>query len=377
MYKNFLLLFFFSILLFSCKENKKTETSDFSQTDSIKIKSENNDWAILPFIKMDSANPVLLPVEQTKFKCPIWKKEIHWEAHDVYNPAAIVKDGKIFLIYRAEDTLKAVNGTSRLGLAESLDGIHFKRLSHPIFYPNNDEMKNYEWKGGCEDPRIIEDSIHTYYMTYSAYDGKTARLCIATSKNLLNWTKKGLVFKNEKDKNLWSKSGSIVGKRIGDKIIAVKIKNKYWMYWGENGFLANSDDLINWKYIEDKNGEPLSVVPKRDKEEIFDSGLVEPGPPALLTEKGILLIYNGAAMKKKPLEGVETYSAGQVLMDKNDPSKIISRLNKSFIKPEKNYELNGQVNKVTFVEGLVHFNDKWFLYYGTADSKIAVAICKK
>jgi predicted GH43/DUF377 family glycosyl hydrolase len=108
---------------------------------------------------------------------------------------------------------------------------------------------------------------------------------------------------------------------------------------------------------------------------MFDSDLVESGPPAMLTDKGILLIYNS---RNNQLIGDKslndgTYSASQVLFDKHNPTKILKRMNTSFIKPEKSYELSGQVNQVCFVEGLTQFKNKWYLYYGTADSKIAVA----
>lgn len=116
------------------------------------------------------------------------------------------------------------------------------------------------------------------------------------------------------------------------------------------------------------------VVPTRENK--FDSDLVEPGPPAMLTEKGILLIYNSrndpAFGDTSLAEG--TYTPSQVLLDKNDPTKIIARMNRYFMKPEKPYELIGDINAVCFVEGLVHFKGKWLLYYGTADTDIAIAV---
>ena len=69
-----------------------------------------------------------------------------------------------------------------------------------------------------------------------------------------------------------------------------------------------------------------------------------------------------------------TYSASQILMDANDPSKVIDRMETYFIKPGRPYEISGQVNQVCFIEGLVNYKDHWYLYYGTADSKIAVAV---
>ena len=118
------------------------------------------------------------------------------------------------------------------------------------------------------------------------------------------------------------------------------------------------------------------VVTTRAKK--FDSDLVESGPPAMITDKGILLIYNSRNIPSigdtSLAEG--TYAAGQVLINKNDPTRVIQRLDNYFMKPDKPYELTGQVNRVCFVEGLAQFQNKWFLYYGTADSKIAVAVRK-
>jgi predicted GH43/DUF377 family glycosyl hydrolase len=107
----------------------------------------------------------------------------------------------------------------------------------------------------------------------------------------------------------------------------------------------------------------------------FDSDLVEPGPPAMLTDSGIVLIYNSRNVPNigdtSLAEG--TYVAGQVLMDKKDPTKVIDRLENYFMKPDRPYEISGQIAHVCFLEGLVRYKNKWFLYYGTADSKIAVA----
>jgi predicted GH43/DUF377 family glycosyl hydrolase len=190
----------------------------------------------------------------------------------------------------------------------------------------------------------------------------------------------------------WSKSGSVVSKYKDGKIIAVKINGKYWMYWGDSQiWCATSNDLINWTPLEMKPGErpfvklrgqaltmPRLKVVLATRQGKFDSDLVESGPPAMLTDKGILLIYNS---RNLPLLGDKslpdgTYAAAEVLFDKNDPTKILHRMNNYFMKPDKPYEITGQVNQVCFVEGLTHFKNKWYLYYGTADSKIAVARTK-
>ena len=104
------------------------------------------DWAIGGFVRPDKANPVIAPRENTKFYCPITGDSIAWESNDTFNPAAAVHDGKIVLLYRAEDKSGEGIGrrTSRLGYAESRDGIKFKRESVPVFYPDKDAQKEYE-----------------------------------------------------------------------------------------------------------------------------------------------------------------------------------------------------------------------------------------
>lgn len=329
-------------------------------------------WALLPFEKADEVNPVLSP-GNGKFFCPVRKDSVQWEEKDVFNPAAVVRNGKVYLLYRAEDRVGKYAGTSRIGLAESEDGFHFKRHPEPVLYPDNDTLQRYEWEGGIEDPRIVEAPDGTYVLTYTAYDGKVARLMLATSTDLMKWVKHGPVLQGH-FKDTWSKSGAIVAEQQDERIVARKINNKYWMYFGDTDlFLAWSEDLLHWQPLTDGD-HLLSVLKPRHG--YFDSRLVEPGPFALLRPEGILLIYNGMNLDeggdKNLLPG--TYAGGQALFNGDNPSQLISRLENYFIHPDKPYELTGQINRVCFLEGLVYFKGKWFLYYGTADSHIAVAV---
>ncbi len=351
-------------------------------------------WAMLDFVKTDSLNPVLEPGANS-FLDPMTGKAVAWESKNVFNPAIVVRRDTVFMLYRAQDSIGKPGGTSRIGLAYSTDGLHFTKTPRPVFFPEPDAYQAYEWQGGVEDPRIVEDSAGIYYMTYTSYDGKTARLMVASSPDLQKWTKHGPVFANAyggKYLNQWSKSGSIVSRYADGKIIATKINGKYWMYWGDqNIWAATSTDLIHWEPFEMQvdesapialKGQALNmpqlriIIPTRDKK--FDSDLVEPGPPAMLTEKGILLIYNSRNLKNIGDTSLAdgTYTAGQVLLDKNNPLQVLHRLNHYFMKPERSYELVGEVNNVCFLEGLAQFKNQWFLYYGTADSKIAVAVRK-
>jgi predicted GH43/DUF377 family glycosyl hydrolase len=380
---------FFFISLLACMQPEAKKQPAVNETHP----SADSSWMMLPFVKIDSVNPVLQPGNGS-FICPVRKHQVKWENKDVFNPAAVVKDGKVFLLYRAEDTIGKYAGTSRIGLAESTDGLHFTRYDQPVLYPAPDAWMKYEWEGGCEDPRIVQDSNGTYYMTYTAYDGKTARLMVASSKNLVQWIKHGPAFAkafNGKYLNTWSKSGAIVSKYSNGNIIATKINGKYWMYWGDvNIWAATSDDLINWTPVLYEHGEKPGIELRHYAKNIpeikivfgprpkkFDSDLVEPGPPAMLTDKGIVLMYNS---RNIPTIGDSslpegTYAASQILLNKNNPTQVLQRMDTWFIQPDKPYEITGQVSRVCFIEGLVNFRNNWFLYYGTADSKIAVAMC--
>lgn len=330
-------------------------------------------WALLPFEKADSVNPVLAPGHHV-FTCPIRNTPVAWEEKDVFNPAAVVKDGKVYLLYRAQDKIGKPAGTSRLGLAVSEDGFHFSKMPEPVFYPDNDTMKKYEWEGGVEDPRLVQAEDGRYVLTYTTYDGKTARLALATSTDLLHWQKQGLVFTG-RYRDHWSKSGAIVARQVGEKIVAQKINGKYWMYFGDtNIFIATSDDLLHWTPVEENGQWKVLFGPRKG---YFDSRLVESGPYALLKDKGILFLYNSMNLDSTGRDtslAKGAYAGGQVWIDPKNPTKVLCRLEKNFIHPEKPYEINGQVNQVCFLEGLVPFRGKWLLYYGTADSKIAVAV---
>ena len=338
-------------------------------------------WMLGPFVKQNDINPILAAKANSTFFCPVRRETVFWERKDVFNPATVVRNGKVYMIYRAEDTVGKYNGTSRLGLAVSTDGLHFQRRPQPVFYPQNDSLKKYEWEGGTEDPRVVESPNGVYVLTYTAYDGDKARLCVATSKDLITWQKHGLAFDqyaNGKYHTAWSKSGAIVCKRIGDRMVAQRINGTYWMYWGDQPDLrvAVSPDLLHWTPLEDSTGTPIPVA--RSRPGTHDVRLMEPGPFAMLTDAGVLLIYNGMniAQTGDPSLPEGAYAGGQLLFDAKDPARLIDRSNTYFIRPDQPYEIDGQVNQVVFLEGLVPFKGRWFLYYGTADSKIGVAVAK-
>ena len=281
-----------------------------------------------------------------------------FESAGTFNPAVVEKNGKIVMLYRAQDK----KGTSRLGYAVSEDGVHFQRSPNPIFGPE----APYEKGGGTEDPRVAEIN-GTYYMTYTGYndvDGvgpgkRDAQLCLATSTDLIHWVRQGVILPAYRGKwNAgWTKSGAILPE---------KINGKYWMYYfgdandttGQMG-VAYSEDLLHWA---DALGHP--VISRRPK--YFDSKVTEPGPPPLVTPEGIFLLYNGA-------DDNLVYSTGWVLFDRTDPTKVLARAEEPIFHPVDTWEKIGQVPNVVFVEGLVRRGNRWLFYYGGADKYIGAA----
>lgn len=340
-------------------------------------------WELGPFVRPAEGEPVISPDAKATFFDPIQKAEVHWEPLHTFNPAAVARDGKIDVLYRAEDDsgARAIGGhTSRLGLAVSMDGVHFKTRSAPVLFPANDAEKEREWPGGTEDPRIVESADGMYVLTYTQWNRKIYRVGIATSRDLIHWTKYGPAFAGAGAKyaDFAYKSAGIVTRLSRGRLIAAKINDKYWMYWGEKQIrLATSEDLIHWTPVEDASGEPLVALAQRPGH--FDSGFPEVGPPPVLTSRGIVVIYNGKndARDGDPAIGDGAYSAGEALFRADDPTKLIARSDKPALTPELPFEKSGQYAAgTTFAEGLVFFHGKWFLYYGAADSRVGVAIAQ-
>jgi predicted GH43/DUF377 family glycosyl hydrolase len=214
-------------------------------------------------------------------------------------------------------------------------------------------------------------------ITYTQWNRITYSIGIATSKDLVHWTKFGPAFLgSEKGKydHLQYKSGGIVTQLHEGRLLAVRIRGVYWMYWGEGAIhLATSPDLIHWTPVEGAAGNPVEVLTRRPGH--FDSGFPEVGPPPLLTAAGIVVIYNGKNDPDHgdPDLGPNAYAAGEALFAADDPSKLIARTAAPVLKPEQPFEKTGQYAAgTTFSEGLVRFHNRWLLYYGCADSAVGV-----
>jgi predicted GH43/DUF377 family glycosyl hydrolase len=328
-------------------------------------------------------NPILKP-----------NKNIVWRANKVYNPGALIKNGIYHLYYRAAGRA----WITRLGHAVSKNGEEFKSEIHPIFSPEIKIEKN-----GVEDPRIVKIK-NIYYMTYTAFDGIMARLCLATSGDLKTWQRHGEMIPNwdfTKAKGFvvkWGKArlNSIARKKWikAGGIFPEIINGKYWMLFGDrNIWLANSQDGIRWQPV----WQPF-IKPRKGN--YFDNIHVEMGPPPIKTKEGWLVLYHGINDKI-------VYRIGFLILDLKNPSKILFRCEKPIFEPEELYELSGIIDilpggfsametmekteldafiqklkddntmpNVIFCCGAVVVNGILRIYYGASDSVICTATAK-
>lgn len=233
---------------------------------------------------------------------------------------------------------------SHLRVARSKDGVHFDIEEKPALFPDN-EYEVY----GIEDPRIthIED---TYYINYSAISSIGITTCLASTKDFKSFKRHGVIFHPD------NKDVEIFPEKINGKYYAlhrpssaVFKRNEVW--------IAESPDLICWgnhKYL------------MGTRKGYWDEGRVGGSAVPFRVKEGWLEIYHGATKDHR-------YCLGAVLLDADEPWKIIARCEKPIMEPEADYEVNGFFGNVIFNCGVLHEEDKVKIYYGAADTYMGYA----
>lgn len=282
--------------------------------------------------------------------------ELDWQKVAVFNPAAIYEDGKIHIVYRAQ----GIDGTSVFGYASSKDGFQIdENLDTPIYIPREPFEKKTHPQGnsGCEDPRMtrIDDR---YYMTYTAYDGTNPPRVALTS----------IAVKDFLDKNWeWSTPKLISPPGVDDKdaCIVKNTKGEGYLAFHRMGDVMWLDHLRDLDFPERKflSGGIIAQARKDN----WDNVKIGISAPPIETDQGWLLLYHSVC------EPGFIYKVGVMLLDFNDPKKIIARSDSPIFEPEKPYELYGQVPNVVFPCGAILKDGIIFMYYGGADSVIGVA----
>ena len=336
-------------------------------------------------LKRHNQNPILKPIKENK-----------WESGAVFNCGAIYEGGSVSLLYRAIGEYK--NYISRLGYATSKDGVNFKRNDKPVFEP----LEEYE-KWGCEDPRITKIG-DKFYITYVAHNkpatksGPT-RTALASTTDFIHFKRHGIITpKGADDRDVVLFPEKINGKYVmlhrpyswtkkkvfeKDGKLHLKVKRKImeWPikevpnYFPEKPsiWIAYSDNLKDWF------GHKVLIEPN-------SRGLMKigAGAPPLKTKDGWLVLYHDVKRivkdpKYKSWRGkvrICEYRVRAALLDLKDPSKIIANPAQSILLPKEDYELDGDVPLVVFLEGAIIKGDELFVYYGAADTTCCLATCK-
>ncbi|MDO8581513.1 MAG: pesticidal protein Cry7Aa [bacterium] len=307
-----------------------------------------------------------------------------FEDQAVLNPTCYQNGNTVHMYYRA---VRQGNYSS-IGYAR-LDGplTVAERDSEPLLSPKF----SYE-KHGIEDPRIVFlDGI--YYLFYTAYDGRNARSAYATSKDGKKFTRRGVlspsitydraedVFRQSKlmdryyffesyfkdkvgaDVLLWEKDACLFPEKIGGKFALLHrvLPGMQIIYFDD--FTELTSDY--WERYLERLGDTIVLDPKHG----FESRNIGCGAAPIRTEKGWLLIYHAVEDARVG----RIYYATAALLDLANPQKVLGRLSEPLFSPVESYEKNGDVANVVFPEGTALFDGRLYIYYGAADSRIAVA----
>ncbi|MBI5079472.1 pesticidal protein Cry7Aa [Candidatus Wolfebacteria bacterium] len=308
-----------------------------------------------------------------------------FEKTAVLNPACYQDGEFVHVFYRAIDGLNR----SSIGYAK-LHGPNkvVERWNHPIIgrdYP-------YE-KKGVEDPRITKIG-NIFYVTYVVHDGRDALIAYATSRDLKNFKKRGIIspritydraadfFRRDKLKDryfmfeafyeefankkvlLWEKDGFLFPKKIKGKFAMVhRVLPDIHVIYFRNFSQLKSGKF--WKHYLRQ----LSQYVILENKYWFESRNIGGGAPPVETKDGWILIFHAV----EELNKERVYRAGAALLDRKNPQKVIGRLDYPLFEPEKKWEKTGFVNNVVFPTGTAVFGDDLYIYYGAADRAIAVA----
>ena len=280
-----------------------------------------------------------------------------WEGKAVFNPAAIYEDNKVHIIYRSLSS----GETSRMGYAMSSDGFNIdERLIVPIYIPRKDfeDKRNVNTGSGCEDPRVtvIGDTV---YMLYTAYNGAEPPRVALTSLSKKEFLEHMWV---------WKEPVLISPPGIDDKdacIFPEKINDKYVIFHRiDNDIVVDYVDSLD-QFDGTRWLRCMDYIPLR--ESYWEAEKVGLSAPPIKTPHGWFMLYHGVSKID------HEYRVGAMLLDLQNPAKVLSRLNYPLLEPETPFERNGIVPNVVFPCGNVVIGDTLFVYYGGADKVVCVA----
>jgi predicted GH43/DUF377 family glycosyl hydrolase len=278
-----------------------------------------------------------------------------YQMNSVFNPSAALYNDETILLCRVEDR----RGISHLTVARSADGRTNWRVDPKPLIADDPTDTTSCW--GAEDARITYiEELGGYVIAYTTYGPGGPCVALAVTDDFQRVESFGVIMPPE-DKN-----ASLFPRRIHDHFVLfhrpVSVMSARADVW-----LSRSKDLRSWTT-------PESVMQSRTGA-WWDASRIGMGPPPLETAAGWLVVYHGV----KEMVATSIYRVGMVLLDLDDPTKVLRRTPSWLLGPDASYERTGDVPNVVFPTGLVHdlASDELRLYYGAADSCIALATANR
>ncbi|MBN1845466.1 MAG: glycoside hydrolase family 130 protein [Sedimentisphaerales bacterium] len=259
------------------------------------------------------------------------------------NPDVSLKDTR-GVVYKGRNYLSTA---SHIRLARSRDGIHFDVEDKPFIYPTG-EQEIY----GVEDARVTAIDGR-YYINYTAVSGDSWATMLAVTDDFVSVEKKGLIFCPE------NKDVALFPEKVNGKYIALHRPNNSG-FGRASIWYAESPDLLHW-------GNHQCLL--RPRENPYESLKIGGGAPPIKTDQGWLVIYHGKGDESR-------YSLFCLLLDGDDPSRIVRRAAAPLLVADRPYETNGFFGNVVFSNGLVVRDDRIFIYYGAADESVCLAVAR-
>ena len=281
------------------------------------------------------------------------RQENRWEEKATFNPAGILGNGLFHLFYRAIDA----RGISSIGYAATTQEMKtVERLDHPMITPDQ------HWEElGCEDPRITRIG-NRYYMLYTAYSRRGPRIALASSLDLKQFAKIGLIGPDLPDKD-----AALFPETINGKLALIhRIEPSMRIaYFDIHQFEKLSDPSIRSQYWTEYLHK-LDAYTMMKPEEPWEEKKIGVGSPPIRTPEGWLIIYHG-------VDNDYVYRAGAALADLDQPQKIVARSRTPILEPKEPYETYGFVPHVVFPEAAMILNRILYVFYGAADTVCCVA----
>jgi len=274
----------------------------------------------------------------------------------VFNPGALAVGGRVHLMLRVQSRGRETG----LVMAASEDGLRFRIARELVAFAGLEQLG--ERVHHVYDPRLTTLAGRHYALLALDLDER-CELGLAVSEDLARWEFRGLVSAGG------NRNGVLFPQRIGGRFLRLDRPNRLGVS-GDEIWLSESDDLLAWR--------PLGAVAS-GRPRSWDE-LIGAGPPPILTEAGWLLLYHGVATH---YGSVNIYQVGALLLDAENPQRLLARTRRNLLEPREAWELCGQVPNVVFPSGLVLAEQggtgpapataRVLLYYGAADTCIGLA----